>query len=107
MQTDLAANSFDLFECTLNGCRPGDRSRNVDGEKDRVEAAFAHARNVNAAVRVARAKIEFGVEQTLRRVVVSVHDNRAEMQVVSFLGNGLRLWLNSEQWQNPSKQTTN
>jgi hypothetical protein len=38
---------------------------------------------------------------------VSVHDDRAEMQVVSFLRNGLRLWLNSEQWQNPSKRTTN
>src|ERR1700691_4006649 len=107
MQTDLAANGFNLFQRPLNRRRPGNAPGYVDGEKDRVEAAFAHARNVNAAVRVARAEIKFGIEQTLRGVVVSVHDDRAEMQVVSFLGNGLRLWLNSEQWQNPSKQTTN
>src|ERR1700735_296148 len=104
MQTDLAANCFNLFQRALNCCWASDRSGNIDGEKDRVETAFAHSGNVDAAVGVAQAEIKFGIEQTLSGIVVCVHHDRVKVEVARLLRNRLRLWRNSEQWQNASKR---
>src|SRR2546429_3518904 len=60
-----------------------DFAGNPNRKKDGVQAPFAHAGNVDAAVGVARTQIEFSIEEALCRVVVRVDNNRGEMK---FLG---------------------
>src|ERR1700734_2198672 len=85
MRDDGAADGFDLSRGAIDGGLASDGARNPDGEEDRVEAAFAHARDVDVAVRVSCAEIEIRIEQALRGVVVRVDDD-------GFGVKFLRLW---------------
>ena len=91
MLANLLAHGVDLYQGAVHGFGAGHFAGDPDGKENRAEIAFAHARNVDAARRAARAKIEFAVEKTLRRVVVRIHDDRGKMQLARFLGNAVRL----------------
>ena len=86
------AHRCNLIERALHRRRPGDRPRNPYREKNRAEPAFAHARDVHAAVRVPHTEIEFRIQQPLRGVVVRIHHNGLRMQFARRRRNGrLRL----------------
>jgi len=88
MLADGFADGVDLIESLLDGLRAGDLAGNPDGEEESGETAIAHARDVNAAVGVARAEIEFGIEETLGGVVVGVDDDGGEVEGFGFVGDG-------------------
>ncbi len=73
MFADLVANGLDLVGGALDGYGPGDFAGNPDGEENRVEAAFFHARDVHAAFGIAGGEIEIAVDEALRGVGVGVH----------------------------------
>src|SRR5207247_3695035 len=70
MLADLFAHSIDLDERTNDGVKAGYLARNPNGEKDRAEISFAHARDVDAAGGAACAEVELSIKETLRRVVM-------------------------------------
>src|SRR5882724_4479274 len=82
MLSHLLADGGDLVEGMFDGNLAGDLAGDPDGKKNSVESAFFHARDVDAAGGVARAKIEIAVDETLRGVGVSVDNDRREMQLV-------------------------
>ena len=72
-------------------------------KKIALKSAFAHARNVDDAVGVANAEVEFRVEEALGGVVVGIHDDGAEMEVVSLRGDiGLRSAVTVQQKSLPT-----
>ena len=79
------AHRGDLILSAADGGGAGNGSGNPDRKENRVEATFAHARDVDAAIGVARGEIKFRVEQSLGGVVMSVDHDRTEMQVVGLL----------------------
>ena len=86
------ADCADLHQRALHRRRSRDRPGNVNREENRAQAAFAHARDVYAAVRVPRAEVEFRIEQALSGVVVRVNHDRAEMKFTGLRRNsGIRL----------------
>jgi hypothetical protein len=76
-----------LVEGFLHGWRASDRSEHPDGEKLRIEAAFAHAGDIHVAVRMTRTEIEFPVEQALRGIGMGIQDDGGKVQFVSALGD--------------------
>src|SRR5260370_39006414 len=87
MTPDLLAHGVNLVERALHRFRTGDGAGHPDGEEDRAHPAFLHARDVNVAAGVAVTQVELLVHQTLRRVVVRVDDDRAEVDLSGALGN--------------------
>src|SRR6266702_1998395 len=87
MLADLFAHSIDLDERTNDGVKAGYLARNPDGEKDRAEISFAHARDVDTAGSAACAEVELSIEETLRCVVMRVHDDGGKMQLASLFGD--------------------
>ena len=68
-------DAIDELHRPFHGDGPCDLARDPDGQEQRIEAAFAHPRDVDVPVGVTLADIEALLEeQALRRVVVSVHD---------------------------------
>ena len=80
MRSHLALDGLDLLQRLGHRFLAGGRAWNPDREEDRVESALAHARDVDAAVRVAIAQVEGRIEQPLRGVVVRVDDQGIEME---------------------------
>ena len=77
------AHRVDLIERALDRRRTGDVAGHPDREEQRIEATFAHARDVDVPVLVARGEIEGLVEdESLRGVVVRVDDDRAIVQLL-------------------------
>src|SRR5271157_5185861 len=89
MVADGFVDSVDLIESLLDGLRAGDFAGNPDGEEESGETAIAHAGDVNAAVGVASAEIEFGIEEALGGVVVGVNDNGGEVEGFGFVGESV------------------
>ncbi len=83
------ADGVDLVESLLNGDGAGDFAVDPDGEEDGVQAAFAHARDVDVAVGVTRADIEGGVEEALGGVVVGIDNDGRGVERFGFVGDGL------------------
>ena len=81
MFAHLIAHRIDLIERVLHRLGSGDFARHPDRKENRAESALLHARNVDAARRVARAEVEIAVHQALGRVVVSIHHDRVKMQL--------------------------
>ena len=74
------AHGIDLVERALHGRQPGDVAWHPYREEDRVEAALFHPRDVQIAVAMANAEVEFRIEdEPLRRVGVRVDDDGALM----------------------------
>ena len=71
---DVFAHGVDLIECLLNRGRAHNVAVDPDRKEDAIHAAFAHARYVDRAVRIALAQVIILREQALRRVVVRVDD---------------------------------
>ncbi len=91
MLADGFADCVDLVDGFLDGFGTDGFAGDPDGEEDGVEATFAHARDVDVAVGVARADVEGGIEKTLRGVIVSVDDDGGGVEFFCFVGNGLRV----------------
>ena len=91
MFANLVADGLDLISGALDGDGPGDFAGHPDGEEDGVEAAFFHARDVDAALRIARGEIEVAVEEALRGVGVGIDDDRGEMQIAGAGGEVVSL----------------
>ena len=62
----LIVDGFDLLERALDGDWSADLTGQPYGEEDGVEAAFLHARNVDASLCGARGEIEVAVDEALR-----------------------------------------
>ena len=87
MLVHLLANSIDQIESALDGGWARQSCRTPDREKYRAEAAFAHSRNIDAAQRVVMTEIEILEEKSLRRIVVGIHHDRAEVNLVRAVGD--------------------
>ena len=87
MRFDLGVNGFDLFFGTLDGDGAADLAGHPDGEKDRVNAALFHARNIDASLFVARGEIEVAVDEPLCGVGVGVDDDGGEMKLAGLGGD--------------------
>ena len=86
MRADHLADGVDLIERALHRFGAGDRARHPDGKENRAEAAFAHARDVDAAVGVTDADVEAGVR---RRWVVSSCVSTTMLSKCSFFARGV------------------
>jgi len=64
-----------LIQRFLDGRGTHDSAVNPDGKEDGVHAAFAHARDVNAAIGIALAKVKRLGEKALRGVIVRIEDD--------------------------------
>ena len=85
MLAHLFADRIDLLKGALHGFGAGNFAGNPDRKENRVQAAFLHARNIDAAGISALTEIEFAIEKALRGVVVSVHHNGRKMEFARFL----------------------
>jgi hypothetical protein len=91
MVADGGANGVNLVESFLHRGRALDAGVDEDGEEQRVEAAFAHAGNVDvAAAGVALGEVVVLGEEELRGVGVSVEHDGGEVELVSVVGGGVR-----------------
>src|SRR6202035_5559590 len=88
MLTHLFAYRIDLLESAAHRFGAGDFARDPNRKENRVEAAFFHTRDINAAGIGALAEIELAIQKALRGVVVGVHDDGRKMQLAGFLRNG-------------------
>ena len=77
---NLLANSFNLLDSAVHCFGSSDFAGNPDRKENGVQAAFAHAWKINAAVVVSFSNVKLSIQEALGRVVVSVHNNRGEMQ---------------------------
>src|SRR5260370_17426544 len=107
MLADLFAYSVDLNEGALNGFGTGDFARHPDGEKDRAEISFAHARDVDAAGSAACAEVELSIEEALCRVVMRVHHDGRKMQLASLFGDRIGGHRKTHQPHRIDHHTTN
>ncbi len=90
MIADGGANGVDLVESFLDGGRALDAGVDEDGEEQRVEAAFAHAGNVDvAAAGVALGEVVVLGEEELRGVGVRVEHDGGEVELVGVVGGGV------------------
>src|ERR1700688_4615281 len=89
MFADGFADGVDLLKGLLDGVGAHDFSGDPNGEEDGGEAAFAHAGDVDVTVRVARGEVEFGIEEALGGVVVSVDDYGGGVKFLCLLGTGV------------------
>src|SRR5580698_1286124 len=80
MENDLGPDGVNLIDGAFDGYGTRDAAGNPDREKDTAEAAFAHARDVNIAVLMARSQIKIRVKKKLGGVVVRVNHERTEMK---------------------------
>src|SRR6266850_1504393 len=72
---DVLQDDINLVESLLYRRRTESSSRNEDGEKLRVQAAFPHPRYVNVAFRIAFPEIELAGQHTLRCVRMRIENN--------------------------------
>jgi hypothetical protein len=83
MATRLFAHRVDQIKRAFDCGGPGDVDRNPRGAKDRADAAFAQARNVQAAFGVAMGEIEVLEKTSLRDVNVGIDNQRIEVEPAS------------------------
>ena len=75
VRAHLLANGVYLCKCPINRVRACDFAGNPNGKENCAQTACAHARNIDAAVGMARADVEFCVKEALGRVVVGIHND--------------------------------
>ena len=79
---DGLPHHVDLLQRAFDGLRPGHAAGHVDGEEQRIEAALAHSRDVDAASAASRTDVERRLgHHPLCRVVVRVDDDGAGVKV--------------------------
>ena len=79
---DGLPHHVDLLQRALDGLRPGHAGGHVNGEEQRIEAALAHSRDVDAAGSASGADVERGLgHHPLCRVVVRVDNDGAGVKV--------------------------
>src|SRR5205823_9109650 len=83
----LLANCLNLRDCAVHGFGSRDFAGNPDRKENRVQAAFAHAWKINAAVVVSFSNVKLSIEEALGCVVVGIHNDRGEMQFLRARGN--------------------
>jgi len=92
MRADGFTHGVDLIVGALERGGTDDVARNPDRKEQRIEPAFLHARDVDVAVGMALAEVEFGIEhQPLSGVGVRVHHDRLLVNA-----RGLRLRQNDD-----------
>ena len=90
MIADGHADGVDLVESFLDGGRALDAGVDEDGEEEGVEAAFAHAGDVDvAAAGVALGEVVVLGAEKLSGVGVGVEDDGGEMELVGVFGDGV------------------
>jgi hypothetical protein len=90
MSAHSLVHRVNLIESFLDRLGAGGLAGKPDGKENGVEAAFAHAGDVNIAVGVAGADVESRIEEALRGVIVGVNDDRGGLEFLGFVGNRLR-----------------
>ena len=87
MLAGLFAHSVDLGQGFFHRFGSGDSAGDPDRKENRAEVALAHARNIDAAVGVARSEVEVIVKQALRGVVMRIDNDGRPMKLPGTLGN--------------------
>ena len=101
MIADGVANGVDLVESFLDGGWALDAGVDEDGEEQGVEAAFAHAGDVDvAAAGVALGEVVVLGREELGGVGVGVEDDGREMELTGVVGGG----IGGGEWGNYSEK---
>src|SRR5580700_9539200 len=83
------ANRINLIESLLYTRRTNGLAGSPNRKENRVQAPFAHPRNINIPVRMPHTNVEFAVEEALSRIVVCINDNRGEMKLLCCFRYGI------------------